>query len=201
MTAKGNHSDPESDDGEHRKETGSMMVQEGESRMGAEFRSENANLRQMLKDQEALLQELLEFKKQTLDDGSLPGNLAGEPNLEGMNGGQDGQQERNGVQASIENQDVVDELTRLKNSLLGYVMGEKLSFKKMLGFIRRLWKNMGNVQLHSIREGHFLFEFAQAEDKMKAMEEGPWSVESKPPILKLWSSSTDVDKKELDSSG
>uniref|UniRef100_A0A5B7BES6 DUF4283 domain-containing protein n=1 Tax=Davidia involucrata TaxID=16924 RepID=A0A5B7BES6_DAVIN len=99
----------------------------------------------------------------------------------------------------LEHHEVAEEIEKWSKSLVGYVMGGKPSFKMMLNFIRNRWKNLGNIRLHLLKSGMFLFEFDQEDNKQHVLDSGPWSFDNKPLLLKPWDPHLNLEKEGVES--
>ncbi|XP_019236113.1 PREDICTED: uncharacterized protein LOC109216415 [Nicotiana attenuata] len=83
---------------------------------------------------------------------------------------------------------IVKELQNQKwrSALIGYVIGGNPSFKDMLKFVYGVWNTVTTPQVYLHDEGYFIFRFDDEEDKLKIMQNGPYTYNNRPMILKQW---------------
>lgn len=66
-------------------------------------------------------------------------------------------------------------------------------------FVENRWKELGPVEIISLRNGVFIFKFSSEESKMKALENSPWPLARKMLYLKPWTSDLDLKKDDVES--
>lgn len=67
----------------------------------------------------------------------------------------------------------------------------------MKRFFENRWKDMGNVDVISLKNGTFVFNFSDEEHKVKALEQSPWVLGSKMMFLRPWTPELKLKKEEL----
>ncbi|GAA0158931.1 hypothetical protein LIER_38755 [Lithospermum erythrorhizon] len=88
---------------------------------------------------------------------------------------------------------------RWKFVVVGYVLGLNPSFREMENFVTMRWNLLGNIEVHRMSSGIFVFNCSSEEDKLEIIERGPWSFSSRPLILKpcapgMWLAKKPVSK-------
>ncbi|OIT40527.1 hypothetical protein A4A49_04466 [Nicotiana attenuata] len=94
---------------------------------------------------------------------------------------------KNGVKmAKLNPKEIEQQSQRWKTALIGYVLGGNPSFKEMLKFVYGVWSTVTTptVLLHD--DGYFIFKFESVEDKNLIMQNGPYTFNSRPMVLKDW---------------
>lgn len=81
--------------------------------------------------------------------------------------------------------DVVDEQRYWQNAVVGYVLGDKVSYSVMKSFIRQQWSKIAIPELHLHAKGYFLFRFADDLDK-EYVRSRTWFLNSKSLIFRDW---------------
>ncbi|XP_070008264.1 uncharacterized protein [Nicotiana sylvestris] len=92
---------------------------------------------------------------------------------------------KNGVKVVQLNEIEMEKQSRQwRNALIGYVLGGMPSFKEMLQFVYGVWQFVSTprVFLH----GYFIFKFESEDDKNLLLQNGPYTFNSRPMILKEW---------------
>ncbi|GAA0162521.1 hypothetical protein LIER_43608 [Lithospermum erythrorhizon] len=87
---------------------------------------------------------------------------------------------------------------RWKHMLIGYVLGLNPSFTDMEGFVKARWAELGEVRVHLMGKGLFVFQMESEEARQGALERGPWSFSWRPLILKPWSVRMALEKPDVD---
>ncbi|PKU74964.1 hypothetical protein MA16_Dca021203 [Dendrobium catenatum] len=84
-----------------------------------------------------------------------------------------------------------DDLTEGKNfwhlSLVGYSIGQRPYYERLLAAMNKAWKLKGSFSLLSLADDFFLLKFTSAEDFDMVRTGGPWFLLGKPFILQEWS--------------
>ncbi|GAA0173496.1 hypothetical protein LIER_43948 [Lithospermum erythrorhizon] len=68
----------------------------------------------------------------------------------------------------------------------------------MEGFVKSRWAELGEVQVHLMGKGLFVFQMESEEARQGALEKGPWSFSRRPLILKPWSVGMALEKPDVD---
>lgn len=81
-------------------------------------------------------------------------------------------------------------------SLVGYFLHSNLLFKVVEPIARRLWGNLGilNIFLHS--KGYYVFKFKSASDRDSVLASGPWHFSSKVIVLQPWKEGVEFSKSD-----
>ncbi|KAL0928474.1 hypothetical protein M5K25_000358 [Dendrobium thyrsiflorum] len=86
---------------------------------------------------------------------------------------------------------VADDLTEGASlwslSLVGYSLGVRPYYERLLAAMRKVWKLKGELSLLSLADGFFLLKFISSEDFNMVWTGGPWFLLGKPFILQKWS--------------
>ncbi|XP_019252654.1 PREDICTED: uncharacterized protein LOC109231445 [Nicotiana attenuata] len=88
--------------------------------------------------------------------------------------------------AKLNPTEIEKQTQKWKTTLIGYVLGGNPSFKEMLKFVYGVWNTVTTptVLLHD--DGYFIFKFEYLEDKNLIMQNGPYTFNSRPMVLKDW---------------
>lgn len=76
---------------------------------------------------------------------------------------------------------------KYEKALVGFVFGSKPFLGKIKGFVRSRWGDETVVKVQAMKNGIFLFNFANTKKKMEVLLGGPWSFDNRPLILQEWS--------------
>ncbi|XP_043721035.1 uncharacterized protein LOC122668553 [Telopea speciosissima] len=66
----------------------------------------------------------------------------------------------------------------------------------MKRYAREKWAHVGAVEVYGLESGIFIFDFQEASLSHQILDEGPWTLGSRPLILRLWSPEVSLIKKE-----
>ncbi|XP_020673089.1 uncharacterized protein LOC110092762, partial [Dendrobium catenatum] len=72
-------------------------------------------------------------------------------------------------------------------SLVGYSLGQRPYYERLLTAMRKVWPLKGAISLLSLADGFFLIKFSSQEDYDAVWSGGPWFLLEKPFILQKWS--------------
>ncbi|XP_020678498.1 uncharacterized protein LOC110096765 [Dendrobium catenatum] len=72
------------------------------------------------------------------------------------------------------------------HSLVGYSIGQRPNYERLLAAMNKLWVLKGSFSLLSMADGFFLLKFTSAEDMELVFSGGPWFLLGKPFILQKW---------------
>ncbi|XP_020698140.1 altered inheritance of mitochondria protein 3-like [Dendrobium catenatum] len=73
------------------------------------------------------------------------------------------------------------------NALIGYSLGPRPYYERLLKAMQKLWPLKGPMSLLSMADGFFLLKFSTSEDLESILSGGPWFLLGKPFILQRWS--------------
>ncbi|PKU65629.1 RNA exonuclease 1 [Dendrobium catenatum] len=73
------------------------------------------------------------------------------------------------------------------NALIGYSLGPRPYYERLLKAMQKLWPLKGSMSLLSMADGFFLLKFTSPEDLEAILTGGPWFLLGKPFILQRWS--------------
>ncbi|XP_020692280.1 uncharacterized protein LOC110106668 [Dendrobium catenatum] len=73
------------------------------------------------------------------------------------------------------------------NALIGYSLGPRPYYERLLKAMQKLWPLKGSMSLLSMADGFFLLKFSTSEDLESILSGGPWFLLGKPFILQRWS--------------
>ncbi|OIS97215.1 hypothetical protein A4A49_22998 [Nicotiana attenuata] len=82
--------------------------------------------------------------------------------------------------------EVEEQSRRWRTSLIGYVIGGSPQFKEMLKFVYGVWHFASTPQVLIHDEGYFIFKFESAEDRDMVLQNGPYTFNNRPMMLKIW---------------
>ncbi|GKU93131.1 hypothetical protein SLEP1_g6756 [Rubroshorea leprosula] len=83
-----------------------------------------------------------------------------------------------------------------ENALVGYVLGLRPTFKDMANFVNNRWKEFQVPKAFLLRNGVFLFDFANGDAKQATLEKR-WTFNGDPLILKQWTLDFDLDNLDI----
>ncbi|XP_043687851.1 uncharacterized protein LOC122639080 [Telopea speciosissima] len=92
--------------------------------------------------------------------------------------------------------DLDEEKARGDAALVAYVFGQRPSFSSMKRYALEKWAHVGAVEVYGLESGIFIFDFQDASLSRQILNEGPWTLGSRPLILRPWSSNVSLTKKE-----
>lgn len=95
--------------------------------------------------------------------------------------------------------DVEDGMKKWCNVVLGFPIGSNLPYQVVKRFADCRWKGMGKVEISSLKNSIFVFNFETTEMKARVLEQSPWSMASKMFFLKPWRPDLDLKKEDFDS--
>ncbi|XP_020704045.1 soluble scavenger receptor cysteine-rich domain-containing protein SSC5D-like [Dendrobium catenatum] len=72
-------------------------------------------------------------------------------------------------------------------SMVGYSLGQRPYYERLLSAMRKVWPLKGAISLLSLADGFFLIKFSSKEDYDAVWSGGPWFLLGKPFILQQWS--------------
>ncbi|XP_020699745.2 uncharacterized protein LOC110112012 [Dendrobium catenatum] len=73
------------------------------------------------------------------------------------------------------------------SALIGYSLGPRPYYERLLKAMLKLWQLKGSLSLLSLADGFFLLKFSTEEDLEMVLSGGPWFLLGKPFILQRWS--------------
>ncbi|GAA0143158.1 hypothetical protein LIER_03909 [Lithospermum erythrorhizon] len=66
----------------------------------------------------------------------------------------------------------------------------------MSGFVKARWSELGEIKVHMMGKGVFVFQMETEQDKQWVIADGPWSFSRHPVIIKPWAVGMPLDKQE-----
>lgn len=85
--------------------------------------------------------------------------------------------------SEISDLDIEEGKTVWKNAVVGYILGEKPSFKEVVGFVHRSWGKIQIPRIHFLKPGIFIFNFSTEEAKKEILARH-WNFNKSPMVLK-----------------
>ncbi|OIT02999.1 hypothetical protein A4A49_04669 [Nicotiana attenuata] len=82
--------------------------------------------------------------------------------------------------------EVEEQNRRWRTSLIGYVIGGSPQFKEMLKFVYGVWHFASTPQVLIHDEGYFIFKFESDDDRDMVLQNGPYTFNNRPMMLKIW---------------
>ncbi|KAH0717261.1 hypothetical protein KY285_013292 [Solanum tuberosum] len=76
--------------------------------------------------------------------------------------------------------------------MIGYVVGKNTPFTEMLKFVYAIW-NLVTAPRVLYDEGYYIFRFEDEHDKQKVLQNGPYTFDSRPIVLKQWNHNYPMD--------
>lgn len=93
--------------------------------------------------------------------------------------------------------EVEEQCQKWKSALIGYVIGGNPSFKKMLKYMYGVWNFVITPQVFLHNDGYFIFRFMSEADKETLLQNGPYTFNNRPMILKQWELEFQMSKEPL----
>ncbi|KAK6796695.1 hypothetical protein RDI58_004396 [Solanum bulbocastanum] len=122
----------------------------------------------------------------------LPAVTTPDPAQEGVRGVQVAGFKR-GVKVGKLNPEALEQQTRKWDSaVIGYVVGKNTPFKQMLKFVYAIW-NLVTAPRVLYDEGYYMFKFEDEHDKQKVLQNGSYTFDSRPVVLKQWNPNNHMD--------
>ncbi|XP_074290904.1 uncharacterized protein LOC141617629 [Silene latifolia] len=87
----------------------------------------------------------------------------------------------------IEEEDVLDEIKFLQNTVMGNFLGSKPKIQQVDEFVLKNWNNVDRPIVQYYKKGWYSFSFLSEEDMNEVLKGGPWTMGSGNLILKKWS--------------
>lgn len=87
--------------------------------------------------------------------------------------------------ADITEYDIEEGRAVWKNAVVGYILGERPSFKDVVGFVHRSWGCIQIPRVHFLKPGVFLFNF-NSEEAKKEVSARVWYFNKSLIVLKQW---------------
>ena len=78
---------------------------------------------------------------------------------------------------------------------MGFTLGYSPPYSVMKRFVDYRWKELGQVEIISLRNGVFIFKFENEESKLRDLESSPLSLASKMLYLRPWTLNLDIKKR------
>ncbi|XP_020691497.1 putative uncharacterized protein DDB_G0290521 [Dendrobium catenatum] len=92
-----------------------------------------------------------------------------------------------GKKLSFKADDLSEGKTIWTSTLIGYSLGPRPYYERLLKAMQNLWPLKGSTTLLSLADGFFLLKFSMVEDLEMVLSGGPWFLLGKPFILQRWS--------------
>ncbi|KAK2993143.1 hypothetical protein RJ640_015330 [Escallonia rubra] len=102
-----------------------------------------------------------------------------------------------GVEYSKE--EVESETNQWQNSIIAYVLGAKPPFHVMKGFLERIWRKFGSFKLSLLKSGVYILRFDDKTVQERIIEQGPWTFDNRPLIVKPWLPNVSLEKEGVSS--
>ncbi|XP_070049158.1 uncharacterized protein [Nicotiana tomentosiformis] len=94
----------------------------------------------------------------------------------------------------LNSQEIADQNQKWSLALIGYVIGGNPTFKEMLKFVYGVWNFVNTPKVFLHNNGYFIFKFENEKDKAVILEEGPYTFNYMPFILKQWDPEFQMNK-------
>ncbi|XP_019227734.1 PREDICTED: uncharacterized protein LOC109209025 [Nicotiana attenuata] len=86
--------------------------------------------------------------------------------------------------AKLNPKEIEEQCKKWKTTLIGYVLGGNPSFKEMLKFVYGVWNSVTTQMIFLHDDGYFIFHFESMEDKIEIFQNGPYTFNNRPMVLK-----------------
>ncbi|KAI0510920.1 hypothetical protein KFK09_011531 [Dendrobium nobile] len=93
--------------------------------------------------------------------------------------------------------DLIEGLSVWSFSLVGYSLGPRPYYERLLAAMKKVWTLKGSFSLLSMADGFFLIKFSNQEDFDLVWSGGPWFLLGKPFIIQKWSPKFQPKRDEL----
>ena len=94
--------------------------------------------------------------------------------------------------------EVADEVSSWQKAVVAYLSGAKPPYHVMKQFFERKWGKFGIVNLCLLKSGVYIVEFEDIEASVHVMDAGPWYFDSRPLIVKPWSTEMSLEREGLE---
>ncbi|XP_074299590.1 uncharacterized protein LOC141630723 [Silene latifolia] len=84
-------------------------------------------------------------------------------------------------------EEVADEISKWKFTLMGNVLGAKPTLKTITEFVQKHWNHGPLSLVQYFKKGWFSFKFDCEEDMNEVLKRGPWTLGPNSLVLKQWS--------------
>nr|XP_009770730.1 PREDICTED: uncharacterized protein LOC104221364 [Nicotiana sylvestris] len=92
---------------------------------------------------------------------------------------------------TLEHSEIVKQTEEWRNALVLYVIGETPNFSYMSSYIARNWNSVATPDIYLHDDGFYIVKFKNIHDRDEILYSEPYTVNSMPMILKVWSSDFD----------
>lgn len=87
-------------------------------------------------------------------------------------------------------------MEKWRNAVTCFMLGYPTYFA-IKRFTEKRWKEFGEVEVISLKNGMYVFNFQTEQGRNKVLEKSPWPIGSKMIFFKLWFSEIDLRKDDL----
>ncbi|XP_009758696.1 uncharacterized protein [Nicotiana sylvestris] len=94
---------------------------------------------------------------------------------------------------NLDKLEVENETEKWKNALIVYVIGERPGYNQMHRYIAQHWNNVAEPDLFLHEDGYYIVKFLRLSDLREILYGEPYTINSKPVILKQWSPKFDFN--------
>jgi hypothetical protein len=102
-----------------------------------------------------------------------------------------------GIEITIDEEDVESEVRYWESSLILYAMGEDLSMNMVKTFMEKMWNFVKLPDMHYHDDGYFILRFKTVEDRDLVLQRGPYTLRNIPLMLKEWKVDFDLKRDML----
>lgn len=90
-----------------------------------------------------------------------------------------------GEEICITLDDTASERSYWKFSMIGHVLGSRVPYSAMEGYVNNQWRMVTGPGIHLYESGYYIFRFADEDDMMRVINNS-WFFNSRPLVLKPW---------------
>ncbi|XP_055800952.1 uncharacterized protein LOC129870258 [Solanum dulcamara] len=94
----------------------------------------------------------------------------------------------------LDKDEVNQEIKKWSTALIAYFIGDVLGYNALTRYITQFWSNVATPQLYYHEEGYYVIRFRSTEDMNEIFYSGPYTINNRPIILKLWTVDFDFSK-------
>ena len=96
--------------------------------------------------------------------------------------------------ALIPRSDILSNVDRWSNTLVGYVVGNKPFCLQIKACVNRIWNPSCSLEVHSRENGFFFFKFGDAVECDRILQIGPWIFDGRLIVLKKWTEQIGLER-------
>ena len=101
--------------------------------------------------------------------------------------------------ARISRSEIVSNVNKWSNTLIGYVVGNKPFYMQLKGCVNHKWKPTCSLEIHSRVNDFVFFKFGDEGECNHILQSGPWLFDGRLIVLKKWNEEVGLERDFLSS--